>query len=422
MGLSIFLFIFIIIFINSKKLNNSGEKLLFVWEHFRHGARQPYSSFDTKNWKDILNEHWKGFGELTPVGMRMHYLLGTSIKRKYSDFLGDYNPNEILIRSTDVNRTILSAFSTLQGIYNNTNNFNLNNNQIKLGLIQNKNYSTKISEKIISLGNKALEGGYGVYPVHIYPTNFDHQYQLFRKDECPGIEKYINEIKNSSETKNITHEICERINNTYGEFIFNFMNISGVDKPYYLYNYENLFSIADTFVADYFNGRELKAVNKSGIDMDKFYNECLNISSIDSYYRTFGFSPTKLIYISISPLFTSLFNYMDMRIDLDKKCKTEQIISESPKFVLTAGHDNSLGLNDLFLKYEFDINYEKAVYSHNQVYELWKNEIDNKYFIKYFVNYKQKAIFDYEEFKKKVNSKIYSSEQIEELCEGNDMQ
>ena len=219
--------------------------------------------------------------------------------------------------------------------------------------------------------------------------------------------------------KNITHEICERINNTYGEFIFNFMNISGVDKPDYLFNYENLFSIADTFVADYFNGRELKYVNKSGIDTEKFYNECLNISSIDSYYRTFGFSPSKLLYISISPSFTSLFNYMDMRIDLDKKGKTEQIISKSPKFVLTAGHDNSLGLNDLFLKYEFDINYDKAVYSHNQVYELWKNEIDNKYFIKYSVNYKQKAIFDYEEFKKKVNSKIYSSKQIEEICKGN---
>ena len=73
MGLFIFLFIFIVIFINSKKLNNSGEKLLFVWEHFRHGARQPYSSFDVKNWKDILNEHWKGFGELTPLGMRMHF-------------------------------------------------------------------------------------------------------------------------------------------------------------------------------------------------------------------------------------------------------------------------------------------------------------------------------------------------------------
>ena len=404
----------IILFINSKELNDPNEKLLFVWEHFRHGARQPYSSFDDINWKDILNENWNGYGELTPLGMRMHYLLGISTKEKYKYFINEYNPNEILIRSTDVNRTILSAFATLQGLYNDSN-YILNDEQIKRSIIQNKNYS----EEITNLKNSEIEGERSFFPVHIFPTNYDHQYQLFRKNECPGIEKYINEIKNSSEYINLINEICERINNTYGEYIFKFMNKSGIEEPNYLYDFNNLFSIADTFVADYFNGKDLKYINDTGINMDKFYNECLNISSIDSYYRTFGLTPSKLLYISISPAFISLFNYMDMRIDLDKKGESEKIVAKSPKFVLTAGHDNSLGLNDLFLKYEFDINYDKAVYSHNQVYELWKNEKENKYYIKYLVNFDQKGVFDYEEFKKKVNSKIYSSEQIEEICNGN---
>ena len=404
----------IILFINSKELNDPNEKLLFVWEHFRHGARQPYSSFDDINWKDILNENWNGYGELTSLGMRMHYLLGISTKEKYKDFINEYNPNEILIRSTDVNRTILSAFATLQGFYNDSN-YILNDEQIKRGIIPNKNYS----EEINNLKNSEIEGERSFFPVHIFPTNYDHQYQLFRKNECPGIEKYINEIKNSSEYINLTNEICERINNTYGKYIFKFMNKSGIEEPNYLYDFNNLFSIADTFVADYFNGKDLKYINDTGINMDKFYNECLNISSIDSYYRTFGLTPSKLLYISISPAFISLFNYMDMRIDFDKKGESEKIVAKSPKFVLMAGHDNSLGLNDLFLKYEFDINYDKAVYSHNQVYELWKNEKENKYYIKYLVNFDQKGVFDYEEFKKKVNSKIYSSEQIEEICNGN---
>ena len=404
----------IILFINSKELNDPNEKLLFVWEHFRHGARQPYSSFDDINWKDILNENWNGYGELTSLGMRMHYLLGISTKEKYKYFINEYNPNEILIRSTDVNRTILSAFATLQGLYNDSN-YILNDEQIKRSIIQNKNYS----EEINNLKNSEIEGERSFFPVHVFPTNYDHQYQLFWKNECPGIEKYINEIKNSSEYINLTNEICERINNTYGKYIFKFMNKSGIEEPNYLYDFNNLFSIADTFVADYFNGKDLKYINDTGINMDKFYNECLNISSIDSYYRTFGLTPSKLLYISISPAFISLFNYMDMRIDFDKKGESEKIVAKSPKFVLMAGHDNSLGLNDLFLKYKFNINYDKAVYSHNQVYELWKNEKENKYYIKYLVNFDQKGVFDYEEFKKKVNSKIYSSEQIEEICNGN---
>ena len=110
---------------------------------------------------------------------------------------------------------------------------------------------------------------------------------------------------------------------------------------------------------------------------------------------------------------------MDKRIELDKKGKSELLASDSPKFVLIAGHDNSLALNDLFLKYEFNIDYEKAVYSQSQVYELWKNEIENKYYIRYLVNQKQIALFDYEDFKIKVNTKIYSSEMIDEICKGN---
>ena len=93
-------FIFIILFIINKSLKKgeSNEKLLFAWEHFRHGARGSYKSFDYKNWVDIFNEKWKGSGELTPLGMRMLFLLGISTRKKYINFLSpEYNPNEILI-------------------------------------------------------------------------------------------------------------------------------------------------------------------------------------------------------------------------------------------------------------------------------------------------------------------------------------
>ena len=145
-----------------------------------------------------------------------------------------------------------------------------------------------------------------------------------------------------------------------------------------------------------------------------------NISFIESYYRTFGISPSKLLYISISPLFNSLFSYMDKIIESGKNNSVEKNnVSNSPKFVLIAGHDNSLGLNDLFLKHEFGLDFDRAVYSHSHAYELWKNEIDNKYYIRYLVNQKQKFELEYEKFKEKVKSKLYSSEKIEEICNSN---
>ena len=397
--------------------NNNDEKLLFVWEHFRHGARGPYRSFDEVNWRDLLNEKWNGEGELTSLGMRMHYLLGVSTKNKYFDFLSkEYNPNEILVKSTDVNRTILSSYSTLQGIYNSSTFKNLTEKQIKTANIQNYNNSDLINQKIKELENNAIEGGYGLYPVHIYPTNYDHQFQIYRTDECPGIKSYLDEIRNKEEIKKMCNDTSAKINDTYGEFIYKFMNISGIENPYYLFDFSNLFSIADTFIADYYNGRELKIVNDTGINMTNFYNDCLNISFIDSYYRQFGYPVSKLLYFGVSPVFRTFFNYTDMRIILDKAGETDKIVSGSPRFVLNAGHDSSLGANDLFLKTEFNISFKRAEYSHSQIYELWR--INGSYFIKYLVNHEEIKTFDYNVFKNNVLNKLYTPEQISKICNG----
>uniref|UniRef100_A0A914QR47 acid phosphatase n=1 Tax=Panagrolaimus davidi TaxID=227884 RepID=A0A914QR47_9BILA len=96
------------------------NELLFVQVVWRHGDRAPMSNYPT----DSHNEStWPGgWGELTSVGMRQQYTLGKLLRQKYitSDppFLSArYTPKEIYIRSTDVNRTIISAMSNLAGMF-----------------------------------------------------------------------------------------------------------------------------------------------------------------------------------------------------------------------------------------------------------------------------------------------------------------
>ena len=50
------------------------NRLVFLYTHFRHGARGPTELDD--NFNDKLGEKWESLGELTGVGERMHYLLG----------------------------------------------------------------------------------------------------------------------------------------------------------------------------------------------------------------------------------------------------------------------------------------------------------------------------------------------------------
>ena len=96
--------------------SNADGDLVFVLETTRHGARNPVGS-------DIsigeIPEYIKG--ELTPMGMRQHFLLGHEMRKRYTgegNLLDEnYNAYEVYVRSTDVNRTIVSAMSHMQGMF-----------------------------------------------------------------------------------------------------------------------------------------------------------------------------------------------------------------------------------------------------------------------------------------------------------------
>lgn len=61
------------------------------------------------------------YGDHTESGNRQHYLSGLRQRRIYIEdkkFLSDtFNPKEFLIMSTDFNRTIMSAYSEIKGLY-----------------------------------------------------------------------------------------------------------------------------------------------------------------------------------------------------------------------------------------------------------------------------------------------------------------
>ena len=65
------------------------ETLVFVYTHFRHGARGTSSSID-KDGIDFFGEAWIAPDDLTGVGLRMHYALGLRNRKKYLSFFEEY--------------------------------------------------------------------------------------------------------------------------------------------------------------------------------------------------------------------------------------------------------------------------------------------------------------------------------------------
>ncbi|CAN8071248.1 unnamed protein product [Agarophyton chilense] len=94
------------------------HKLLFVLELCRHGDRAPLNEFPS----DALPaSQWpEGVGELTSVGQRAHFDLGQRLRQRYVDsgFLPQsFSPKLVYVRSTDIDRTLVSATAQMAGLY-----------------------------------------------------------------------------------------------------------------------------------------------------------------------------------------------------------------------------------------------------------------------------------------------------------------
>ena len=92
------------------------------------------------------------------------------------------------------------------------------------------------------------------------------EFGLYEVGSCPGIDKYKKNNQNREEVINIYEEIIRNTNQTFGEYIFQFMNVK--NDPKYLWNKTNNYYLADTFFSNYFNVREMKFIEKTNINMD----------------------------------------------------------------------------------------------------------------------------------------------------------
>lgn len=85
---------------------------------FRHGDRSPIVNIPSI--LHNLPSAWsQGLGKLTDKGVEQHFLLGKWLRSKYQGFVpSKYNSSNYHIRSTDFDRTLMSAMANAAGFYN----------------------------------------------------------------------------------------------------------------------------------------------------------------------------------------------------------------------------------------------------------------------------------------------------------------
>ncbi|RZC38364.1 prostatic acid phosphatase, partial [Asbolus verrucosus] len=92
-------------------------ELLSVVVIYRHGDRTPIQPYPTDPYRNA--SYWPvGFGQLTNIGKWEHYQLGKWLRVRYNGFLPSrYSEKDFYLRSTDADRTLMSAEANLAGLY-----------------------------------------------------------------------------------------------------------------------------------------------------------------------------------------------------------------------------------------------------------------------------------------------------------------
>ncbi|WKY01251.1 hypothetical protein Q1695_015333 [Nippostrongylus brasiliensis] len=90
------------------------DTLVYVHAVWRHGDRTPAVAVPFSS-----ESAWpEGLGELTRKGMAQQYRLGKWLRARYGKWLGNrFDRNEIFVRSSDFNRTLMSAQVNMAGFF-----------------------------------------------------------------------------------------------------------------------------------------------------------------------------------------------------------------------------------------------------------------------------------------------------------------
>ena len=433
-------------------ITHSHCEILFVFELFRHGARGPkfISPQQKGDYTDKYGVIWNSEMCVTPIGIRMQYLLGVRNRYKYSTLLSTiYDPKDLIVYSSRLNRHIISAQAQLQGMFPPQIEGTLSFNELDKAYPPNV-ITTEIEKEITRLGNNALPDKIQFIPIHDFNPN-ELSHLRSEAATCPPL---LN-LKNKLRKQELFTNFYNKLNNTYGIQLKQYFQLPDTK---FLYDYYRVFYLCDTFISDYDNKRNLSSLKAKGIDLDEFYKLCLEMKSLYLYH---GESNEFIGVLAASPTMRKIITWMEMRIQRDKCVITTTnnsnrgnrsnkknninntssnnsnndvpTISAEPKFVMYSGGDTTMGPFQLFMNKAFGVELVYPSFCSNILFELHKTENKtvvkgsnnvngnssdcvDEYYVEYYMDDELKVKIGFKEFKREVEKIMWSEDRIMQYC------
>lgn len=162
--------------------------VIWVAEMSRHGSRAPVTFFPWDEDGRWGNEP----GELTCMGMRQHFLIGSELRQRYvvnqEVISGQFNESQVWLQSSDVNRTLMSAESQITGLFPQGPSIDIDLADAFIPPIQ----IPDLSNQLDALGTSALPYQRQSFPVHTVPSAEDLMLRPVKA--CQAIVNYNNQL------------------------------------------------------------------------------------------------------------------------------------------------------------------------------------------------------------------------------------
>ena len=405
---------------------SKSEKLIFSLIHFRHGARAPIKL--NENGEDLLGIKWSTPGELTAIGKRMEFLLGLRNRQRYITdkykFLSDtYDPHELIVYSSDVNRTLLSATSQIQGFYPMYSEKGdiLLPEQLNIAVPPINISFDEIEKEVNSLNMSALPNFMTIIPIHFIDFKINSSIECatkinnLRLENINGMESILN--------------LVEEFNKNYSEKLNIFYNKTKENK----YNFTFISTFCDDTIADITEGKNISDIlEKTNIDKNELIQNCYNILRINFRDRYFGGEKNELILYYNSLLLKKMLNYMERRIDDDIKgeiSKKNNSDYSRPKMVILSGHDTTLSSQEMFFIKYFNLELESFIfprYASQISFEITRDDVEDEnsrknlkysdYKVYYYFNDKLILNITFDKFIENIINNIWDNEKVSNFC------
>ena len=421
-------FLWIIFFLQIFNTYLQGvDKLVFVYTHFRHGARAPLKINDS--FIDKLGEAWKNPGELTGVGQRMHYLLGRRNRIRYINdgktFLSThFDPHEILIYSSNINRTMVSVSSQLQGFYPQDNQIGekLTDAQIKIAYPQvNVNYE-EINNSISALGDSALPYQMTLAPVRMVNDN-DRKMRVYDIQEC--VEERDDIKKKNAETVPELIEYVKKFNEKYKTSFDKYLQDSNGE-----YDVFELYDICDAFLSNYWDDRKMSDFkDKTGLNFSELNEDCFELTKNYFFYCFHGDEEKALAHVDSSALMRELIYFMKRRMDTDITPENEDSNYKDysrPKMLMRSGHDSTVTADLLLLikalglnakeKYSFPRYASQLAIEVRTYKSITSSSTYADFYVVCYLDDKQLFNVTADKFIDDLESEIWSDSKVNEFC------